>query len=61
MEISGVSTGVLVDTAAKSTDETTNNEVNKKTQNVESQTTTESDKAVSQPPDNLGQNIDVSV
>lgn len=61
MEISGVSTGVVVDTAAKSADVTTNNEVDKKTQNVESQTETESKDAVPQTSENLGQNIKVQV
>lgn len=61
MEISGVSTSVVVDTAVKSADTTTNNEVDKETQNVSSQTDTQSKDAVSQTPDNLGQNIDVSV
>lgn len=61
MEISGVSTGVVVDTATKSADATTNNEVEKKTQNVESQTDTQSKEAVPQPSENLGQNIDVQV
>ena len=61
MEISGVSTSVVVDTAAKSADVATNNEVEKKTQNVESQTDTQSKEAVPQPSENLGQNIDVQV
>ena len=61
MEISGVSTGVVVDTATKSTDATTNNEVEKNTKNVESQTDTQSKDAVPQPSENLGQNINVQV
>ena len=61
MEISGVSTGVVVDTATKSADVTTNNEVEKNTKNVESQTDTQSKDAVPQPSENLGQNINVQV
>ncbi|MCU7799624.1 MAG: hypothetical protein KZQ70_05640 [gamma proteobacterium symbiont of Lucinoma myriamae] len=61
MEISGVPTGVVVDTAVKSADASTNNEVDKKTQNVESQTETESKDAVPQTSENLGQNINVQV
>jgi|GEM_PF-6664112 len=61
MEISGVSTAVLVDTAAKSTDVNTNNEVDKGTQNVASQTETQSKDAVQQPADNIGQSINVQV
>lgn len=61
MEISGVSTNVVVDTAAKSTDVATNNEVDKSTQNVESQTTTQTSDAVSQPSGNVGQNINIKV
>ncbi len=59
MEISGVSIGVVVDTAAKSADTSTNNEVDKKTQNVDSQTTTQTNEAVKQPSGNIGQNINV--
>jgi hypothetical protein len=61
MEISGVSTGVVVDTAVKNADVNTNNEVDKNTQSVESQVDTESKDAPQQTPDNLGQNINVSV
>ncbi|MDX2502872.1 MAG: hypothetical protein QNL62_00135 [Gammaproteobacteria bacterium] len=61
MEISGVSTGVAVNTATNSADVNTNNEIDKKTQNVQSQTETESKQAVSQPSDNLGNKIDVQV
>lgn len=61
MEISGVSTGVVVDTATKSADVNTNNDVDKKTQNVESQVETQSKDAVPQPSENLGQNINVQV
>ncbi len=61
MEISGVSTGVVVDTAAKTADAATNNEVDKKTQNVESQTTTQTRDAVTQPSGNIGQNINTQV
>ena len=60
MEISGVSTSVVVDTAVKNADVSTNNEVDKKTQNVESQTDTEYKSAVSQPSGNIGNNIDVT-
>ena len=60
MEISGVSTSVVVDTAVKNSDVSTNNEVDKKAQNVESQTDTESKSAVSQPSGNIGNNIDVT-
>ncbi len=59
MEISGVSIGVVVDTAVKTADTSTNNEVDKKIQGVESQTTTQTKDAVSQPSGNIGQNIDV--
>ena len=61
MEISGVSTGVVVDTAVKNADVNTNNEVDEKTQNVSTQTEPQSKDGVSQTPDNLGQNINVSV
>ena len=61
MEISGVSTSVVVDTAVKSADVATSNEVDKNTQNVQSQTETQSKDAVLQTPDNLGQTIDVAV
>ncbi len=61
MDISGVSTGVVVDTAVKSADVNTNNEVDKKTKNIESQTDTQSKDAVPQPSENLGNNINVSV
>lgn len=61
MEISGVSTSVVVDTAVKSADVTTSNEVDKNTQNVQSQTETQSKDAVLQTPDNLGQTIDIAV
>ena len=61
MEISGVSTSVIVDTAVKSADVNTNNEVDKSTQNVQSQVDTESKDAAQQTPDNLGQNVNVSV
>ena len=59
MEISGVSTAVVVDTAAKTADVATNNEVDKKIQNVDSQTTTQTKDAASQPSGNIGQNINV--
>lgn len=61
MEISGVSTGVTVDTAVKSADVNTNNEVDKSTRNVQSQTDTQSKDAVPQVSENLGQNINVKV
>ena len=61
MEISGVSTSVVIDTAVKSADVITSNEVDKNTQNVQSQTETQSKDAVLQTPDNLGQNINVAV
>ena len=61
MEISGVSTSVVIDTAVKSADVSTSNEVDKNTQNVQSQTETQSKAAVLQTPDNLGQNINVAV
>jgi len=61
MEISGVSTSVVVDTAVKGADATTNNEVDKTTQNVQTQVNTQSKDAVPQTPDNLGQNINVAV
>ncbi|RKZ92866.1 MAG: hypothetical protein DRQ43_08630 [Gammaproteobacteria bacterium] len=61
MDISGVSTGVVVDTAVKNADVSINNEVDKKTQNVESQTETQTKDAVPQPSDNVGQNINVQV
>lgn len=61
MDISGVSTGVIVDTAVKSADVSTNNEVDKKTKNVESQIETQSKDAVPQTPENLGQSINVQV
>ncbi len=61
MEISGVSTSVVIDTAVKSADVSTSNEVDKNTQNVQSQTETQSKDAVLQTPDNLGQNINVAV
>ncbi len=59
MEISGVSTGVVVDTAVKTADTSTNDEVDKKTQGVESQTSTQTTDAVSQPSGKIGQNINV--
>ncbi len=61
MDISGVSTGVTVDTAVKSADVNTNNEVDKNTKNVESQTDTQSTEAVSQPSENVGSTINVKV
>lgn len=61
MDISGVSTGVVVDTAVKSADVNTNNEVDKNTKNVQSQTDTQSSDAVSQPSENIGSNINVQV
>ncbi len=61
MEISGVSTGVTVDTAVKSADVSTNNEVDKSSRNVQSQTDTESKDAVPQTSENIGQNINVKV
>lgn len=61
MEISGVSTGTPVDTAVKSADTNTNNEVEKNTKNVQSQTDTQSKDAVSQPSGNIGNNINVQV
>jgi len=61
MDISGVSTGVVVDTAVKNADVSINNEVDKKTQNVESQTETQTKDAVPQPSDKVGQNINVQV
>lgn len=61
MDISGVSTGVVVDTAVKSADVNTNNEVDKNTKNVQSQTDTQSSDAVSQPSENVGSNINVKV
>ncbi len=61
MDISGVSTGVVVDTAVKSADVNINNEVDKKTKDIESQTDTQSQDAVPQPTENLGNNINVSV
>lgn len=61
MDISGVSTGVVVDTAVKSADVNTNNEVDKNTKDVQSQTDTQSTDAVPQPSENLGQNINVQV
>ncbi|WP_198263685.1 hypothetical protein [sulfur-oxidizing endosymbiont of Gigantopelta aegis] len=61
MEISGVSTGVVVDTAVKSADVSTNNEVDKSTRNVQSQTDTQTKNAVPQTSENLGQNINVKV
>lgn len=61
MEISGVSTGAVVNTASNSADVNTNNEVDKKTQNIQSQTETESKQAVPQLSDNLGNKIDVQV
>ena len=61
MDISGVSTGVIVDTAVKSADVNINNEVEKNTKNVQSQTDTETVDAVPQPSDNLGQNINTQV
>ena len=61
MDISGVSSGVTVDTAVKSADVSTNNEVDKNIKNVESQTDTESKDAVPQPSENVGNNINVSV
>lgn len=64
MEISGVSSGVAIDTAVKSTDVNTNNEVEKRTRNVESQTDTESNDAASQPTPTeggrVGSNLDVT-
>lgn len=61
MDISGVSTGVVVDTAVKSADVNTNNEVDKNTKDVQSQTDTQSTDAVPQPSENLGQKINVQV
>ncbi|MCP3852308.1 MAG: hypothetical protein GY694_19050 [Gammaproteobacteria bacterium] len=61
MDISGVSTGVVVDTAVKSADVNTNNEVDKNTKHVQSQTDTQSTDAVPQPSENVGSNINVSV
>lgn len=61
MEISGVSTSVVIDTAVKSADVSTSNEVDKNTLNVQSQTETQSKDAVPQTPDNIGQNINVAV
>ncbi|MCW8930937.1 MAG: hypothetical protein OQL19_11940 [Gammaproteobacteria bacterium] len=61
MDISGVSTGVVVDTAVKSADVNTNNQVDKNTKNVQSQTDTQSADAVPQPSENVGQNINVQV
>ena len=61
MEISGVSTSVVVDTAVKSADVNTNNEVDKNTKNIQSQTDTQSSDAVPQPSENIGNNINVSV
>ena len=61
MDISGVSTGVVVDTAVKSADVNTNNEVDKKTKNVQSQSDTQSPDAVPQPSENIGQSINVEV
>jgi hypothetical protein len=61
MEISGVSTSVVIDTAFKSADTNTNNEVIKETQNVKSQSDTQSTDAVPQPSENIGQNINVKV
>lgn len=62
MEISGVQANVVVDTAVKSADVNTNNEVEKRTQNVESQTDTESSDAASQPTEGgrIGSNVDVT-
>lgn len=50
MEISGVSTSVVVDTAVKNADVNTNNEVDEKTQNVSTQTEPQSKDGVSQTP-----------
>lgn len=61
MELGGVTSNVVVDTAVKSADVNTNNEVDKSTQNVESQTNTESNDAVQQPADGIGSNINVTV
>ena len=61
MDISGVSTGVVVDTAVKSADVNTNNEVDKNTKDVQSQTDTQSTDAVPQTSENLGQKINVQV
>jgi hypothetical protein len=61
MEVSGVATQVAVDTAVKRADPVTNNEIEKKAQNVESQVETETQNAVPEPSENLGQNIDVQV
>ncbi|MCK5649390.1 MAG: hypothetical protein KAI22_10975 [Gammaproteobacteria bacterium] len=61
MDISGVSTGVIVDTAVKSADVNTNNEVDKNTKNVQSQTDTQTVDAVPQTSENLGQNINTQV
>ena len=61
MEISGVSTSVVVDTAVKSADVSTNNEVDKNTQNVDSQVDTQSKDGVQQASGGIGENIDVSV
>ncbi len=61
MDISGVSTGVVVDTAVKSADVNTNNEVDKNTKYVQSQTDTQSTDAATQPSENVGSNINVSV
>lgn len=60
--ITGVSSGVVVDTAVKRVDVNTNNEVEKKTQNIESQTDTETQDAVPQPSDGIvGSRVNVSV
>ncbi len=61
MDISGVSTGVVIDTATKSADINTNNDIDKKTKDVASQVETEIKDAVPQTADNLGQNINVKV
>ncbi len=61
MEISGVATGVPIDTAIKSADSSINNDVDKNVQNVGSQVDTESKEAISQPSDNIGSNINVQV
>ena len=60
MDINGVSAGVVIDTAVKSADVNTNNEVEKRARDIESQTDTESQDAPSQPTEggSLGNNID---
>ena len=61
MEISGISTGVIVDTAVKSVDRNLNNEIDKDVKNVSSQVDTESTEAVSEASENVGNNINVQV